>query len=88
VSLCSGVNFSEIADSGPEDIMSRLSMLSEVLASRSLPGSLDLISHLLETLNKVMQSVASPQADVTFVEQSLISAIENVGKFFAFSVPY
>ncbi|KAF5351352.1 hypothetical protein D9758_008071 [Tetrapyrgos nigripes] len=64
----------------PEDIMSRLSILSEVLASRPLPGSFDLISHLLEALSKVMQSVASPQADITFIEQSLMSAIENAAE--------
>ncbi|THU93396.1 hypothetical protein K435DRAFT_779869 [Dendrothele bispora CBS 962.96] len=69
----------KVAD-GPEDAMSHLSLLAEVLGSRPLPGSFDLISHLLETLNKVMQSVASPQADITFIEQSLMSAIENAAE--------
>jgi len=66
--------------------MSRLSLFSEVLGSKSLPGSFDLISHLLETLDKVMQSVASPQADITFIEQSLMSAVENVAEKVTVSV--
>lgn len=48
-----------------------------MLGTRSLPGSLDLISHLLETLNRVVQSVSPTQADVSYIEQLLMSAIEN-----------
>lgn len=57
--------------------MARLSLLAEVLGSKELPGSLDLLSRLLETLNKVIQSPTSTQTDVAFIEQSLMSAIEN-----------
>lgn len=49
----------------------------EVLGTRPLHGSLDLVSHLLETLNRVVQSVSPVQADVSYVEQLLMSAIEN-----------
>jgi U3 small nucleolar RNA-associated protein 10 len=49
----------------------------EVLEARPLPGSLDLISHLLETLNRVVQSVSPAQADVSYIEQLLMSTIES-----------
>ncbi|GLB44223.1 putative U3 small nucleolar RNA-associated protein 10 [Lyophyllum shimeji] len=61
-----------------EDALSRLTLFVEVLGTRSLPGSLDLISHLLETLNRVLQSQSAAQGDVSYVEQLLMSAIENV----------
>lgn len=66
-----------ICCSTPEDVLPRLSLFVEVLGTRSLPGSLDLISHLLETLNRVVQSVSPAQADVSYVEQLLMSAVEN-----------
>ncbi|KAG7098539.1 hypothetical protein E1B28_000475 [Marasmius oreades] len=62
----------------PEDLLLRLGLLAEVLGSVSLPSSLDLISHLLETLSRVMQSTPSVNTDVIFIEQSLMSAIDNV----------
>ncbi|TFK37695.1 hypothetical protein BDQ12DRAFT_685121 [Crucibulum laeve] len=61
----------------PVDSLPRLTLLVEILGTKSLPGSLELISHLLETLNKVIQSVSSSQADVSYIEQLLMSAIEN-----------
>ncbi|KAF9268872.1 hypothetical protein L218DRAFT_536645 [Marasmius fiardii PR-910] len=61
----------------PGDLLLRLGLLAEVLASMSLPGSLDLISQLLETLSRVMQSKPAVHTDVTFIEQSLMSAIDN-----------
>ncbi|KAF9468309.1 hypothetical protein BDZ94DRAFT_1246474 [Collybia nuda] len=61
-----------------DDSHQRLSLLTEVLGTRSLPGSLDLISHLLETLNRVIQSVSPAQADINYIQQLLMSAIENV----------
>ncbi|KAG5644278.1 hypothetical protein DXG03_008763 [Asterophora parasitica] len=60
-----------------EDVLLRLSLFVEVLGAQSLPGSLDLISNLLETLNRVLQSVSSTQADASYIEQLLMSAIEN-----------
>ncbi|KAG5637085.1 hypothetical protein H0H81_005818 [Sphagnurus paluster] len=60
-----------------DDQIPRLSLFVEVLGARSLPGSLDLVSHLLETLNRVLQSIPCAQAEVSYIEQLLMSAIEN-----------
>lgn len=54
-----------------------LTFLAEILGSRPLPGSLDLVSCLLETLNKVVHDTSSSAADKTYVEQLLMSALEN-----------
>ncbi|KAJ6554556.1 armadillo-type protein [Mycena capillaripes] len=64
---------SEISD----DTFPRLSLLAEVLASVPLPGSLDLVSRLLETLHNVVQSTASADVDISYIEQSLMSAVEH-----------
>ncbi|KAJ8075131.1 snoRNA-binding rRNA-processing protein utp10 [Marasmius tenuissimus] len=64
----------------PADVLLRLGLLAEVLGSISLPGSLDLISHLLETLSRVMQSDSPARADVTFIQQSLMSAIDSTAE--------
>ena len=66
-----------MSSSTPEDALPRLSLFVEVLGMKPLPGSLDLISHLLETLNRVVQSVSPVQADVSYIEQLLMSAVEN-----------
>lgn len=60
------------------DTLPRLSLLVEILGTKSLPGSLDLISCLLDTLNKVVQSLPPAQADVNYIEQLLMSAMESV----------
>ena len=44
---------------------------------KSLPGSLDLIAHLLDTLSKIMQSLPQTQAGVSYIEQLLMSAVES-----------
>lgn len=49
----------------------------EILGTKSLPGSLDLISHLLDTLSRVVQTLPPAQADVSYIEQLLMSAIES-----------
>lgn len=48
----------------------------EVLSSKLLPGSLELISCLLETLNKVVHS-STAAADRSYVEQLLMTAVES-----------
>ncbi|KAJ6464259.1 hypothetical protein C8R47DRAFT_1180243 [Mycena vitilis] len=58
-------------------IFPRLSLLAEVLASVQLPASLDLVSRLLETLHSVVQSTASADVDISYIEQSLMSAVEH-----------
>ncbi|KAJ7270708.1 hypothetical protein B0H12DRAFT_1229192 [Mycena haematopus] len=60
-----------------DDSFSRLSLLAEVLASVPLPGSLDLVSRLLETLHGVVQSTTSTDVDISYIEQSLMSAVEQ-----------
>ena len=54
-----------------------LSLLGEVLGSKPLPGSLDLVTSLLETLSKVVHDTASSPADKTYTQQLLMSALEN-----------
>ncbi|KAJ7146113.1 hypothetical protein C8R44DRAFT_600928 [Mycena epipterygia] len=60
-----------------DDTFPRLSLLAEVLGSISLPGSLDLVSRLLETLHDVVQSTTPTDADISYIEQSLMSAVEH-----------
>jgi hypothetical protein len=60
-----------------EDFLPRLALLTEILGTKSLPGSLELTTHLLETLNKVVQSLPAAQADVIYIQQLLMSAIES-----------
>ncbi|KAJ8482003.1 hypothetical protein ONZ51_g5640 [Trametes cubensis] len=55
-----------------------LSVLAEVLASLKITGTLELISCLLETLHKVTHNVAPDTADRRFVEQLIMSAVENI----------
>ncbi|KAF8966928.1 armadillo-type protein [Flammula alnicola] len=61
----------------PEDTLPRLSLLVEILGTKSLPGSLDLITHLLDTLSKIVQALPPTQADVSYIEQLLMSAVES-----------
>lgn len=63
-----------------------LAVLAEVLGSVKVAGSLELVSCLLETLNKVTHTVAPDAADRRFVEQLIMSAVENVVQQFPVSV--
>ncbi|KAJ7762738.1 hypothetical protein DFH07DRAFT_813302 [Mycena maculata] len=63
-----------------DDTFPRLSLLAEVLGSIPLPGSLDLVSRLLETLHNVIQSSTSTDVDISYIEQSLMSAVENAAE--------
>ncbi|ESK96722.1 u3 small nucleolar RNA-associated protein 10 [Moniliophthora roreri MCA 2997] len=67
----------KLEDNAPDDVILRLGLLAEVMGTMSLPGSFDLISHLLETLSKVMQFSNTARADVIFIEQSLMAAVDN-----------
>ncbi|KAJ7452113.1 hypothetical protein B0H11DRAFT_1742292 [Mycena galericulata] len=60
-----------------DETFPRLSLLAEVLGSIPLPGSLDLVSRLLETLHNVVQSSTPTDVDISYIEQSLMSAVEN-----------
>jgi hypothetical protein len=54
-----------------------LTFLSEILSAHPLPGSLDLVSSLLDTLGKVVHDTSISIAEKTYVEQLLMSALEN-----------
>ncbi|KAL4062956.1 hypothetical protein V8B97DRAFT_2026593 [Scleroderma yunnanense] len=54
-----------------------LTILAEVLGTTDIPGSIDLISRLLETLNKVVRSEGLGQSDTSYVCQMLMAAIEK-----------
>jgi len=60
-----------------DDTLSELTLLAEILGSNPLPGSLELVSALLETLSKLIQSPPTSQADANYVEQMLMSAIDS-----------
>jgi U3 small nucleolar RNA-associated protein 10 len=55
-----------------------LTLLAEIISSNTLPGSIELISRLLETLNTVVQYVSPTRGDLSFLEQLLMSAVDNV----------
>ncbi|KIJ18295.1 hypothetical protein PAXINDRAFT_97715, partial [Paxillus involutus ATCC 200175] len=59
------------------DQLQPLSLLAEVLGTTEIPGSLDLISHLLETLSKVIRSELWGPSDTSYVCQMLMAAIEK-----------
>jgi hypothetical protein len=59
-----------------EDQLSSMNLLAEVLARQSLPGSFDLISQLLESINAVLHST-SDQSDADYTIQLLMSAVET-----------
>ncbi|KDQ24027.1 hypothetical protein PLEOSDRAFT_1068022 [Pleurotus ostreatus PC15] len=61
-----------------QDSLSAFSLFVEILGAKDLPASIDLISRLLEALNKVLQLVPSVQNDLSYVQQLLMSTIENV----------
>ncbi|KAI1789700.1 hypothetical protein LXA43DRAFT_1019967 [Ganoderma leucocontextum] len=58
--------------------LSALAVLVEVVGSLKITGSLELVSCLLETLNKVASDSSPDAADIRFIEQLLMSAVENV----------
>lgn len=59
------------------DLFPSLTLLAEILSASPLPGSLDLISRLLDTLNNVLHYEPPAQGDKSYVEQLLMSAVES-----------
>ncbi|KAI0790983.1 hypothetical protein C8Q75DRAFT_805854 [Abortiporus biennis] len=55
-----------------------LGFFSEILGSITLPGSVDLLSTVLDTLSKVVQESSSTGGDKIFIQQLLLSALDNV----------
>ena len=64
-------------DASGADPLECLALLAEVLSGIPLPGDRDLISCLLETLNDVSRSEGRPTAGVAYIEQLLMSCIQN-----------
>ncbi|KAL0952425.1 hypothetical protein HGRIS_006698 [Hohenbuehelia grisea] len=60
------------------DTLPAFSLLAEILAAKQLPSSVDLISRLLEALNRTLQYAPSTQSDLSYVEQLLMLAVENI----------
>ncbi|KAJ7054756.1 hypothetical protein C8F01DRAFT_1162846 [Mycena amicta] len=63
-----------------DDTLPRLSLLAEVLASIPLPGSIEFVSRLLDTLHNVVQSSTQSDIDISYIEQSLMSAVEHAAE--------
>lgn len=59
------------------DSLESLAFLTEVLSGIPLPGDRDLITCLLETLSNVSHSEGRPTAGVAYIEQLLMSCIQN-----------
>lgn len=55
----------------------QLSFLAEILGTKTLPGSIELISHVLQVLNSIVQSLSPTEAEVNYTEQLLMSAVET-----------
>ncbi|KAJ8522739.1 hypothetical protein ONZ45_g764 [Pleurotus djamor] len=60
------------------DTLATFSLLAEILASKTLPTSIDLVVRLIESLNNVLQIAPTVQSDLSYVQQLLMLAIENV----------
>ncbi|KAG6369730.1 hypothetical protein JVT61DRAFT_13599 [Boletus reticuloceps] len=54
-----------------------LTLLAEVLGTTEIPRSLDLVSNLLETLNRIVRSDLWGPSDTSYVCQMLMAAIEK-----------
>ena len=59
------------------DVFSQITLLAEVLSSKELPGSLELVSTLLDSLSRIISFTASNRADLLYVEQLLMTCIES-----------
>jgi hypothetical protein len=65
------------ADAEDSEALGSLTFLAEVLSGVSLPGDKDLISCLLEVLSNVARSEERSTAGVAYIEQLLMSCIQN-----------
>lgn len=65
------------ADAEDSESLGLLTFLAEVLSGISLPGDKDLISCLLDVLSNVAHSEQRSTAGVAYIEQLLMSCIQN-----------
>ncbi|KAI6126293.1 hypothetical protein EDD16DRAFT_1553513 [Pisolithus croceorrhizus] len=64
-------------EDGESDKLQPLTILAEALATSDIPGSVTLISHLLETVNSVIHSNVWGPSDTNYLCQMLLAGIEN-----------
>lgn len=62
---------------GNGDPYHSLAILAEIISAKSLPGSVELVICLLETLSKIIHDASSSVVDKSYVEQLLMSAVET-----------
>jgi U3 small nucleolar RNA-associated protein 10 len=54
-----------------------MTLLCEVLASVSMPGSVELLARLMDLLHKLVQNSSINKSDSNYLQQLLMSVIEN-----------
>jgi U3 small nucleolar RNA-associated protein 10 len=75
------------SDAAEQYSIRQLSFLSEILGTKALPGSIELISHLLQVLNSVVQALSPTEAEVNYTEQLLMSAVETAASGVSVGAP-
>ncbi|KAJ8583913.1 hypothetical protein M405DRAFT_936925 [Rhizopogon salebrosus TDB-379] len=60
-----------------EEKMSMLTFLAEILGTKELPGSLDLLTQLLDTLGKIIHHDSPVPSDTSYLCQMLMAAVEE-----------
>ncbi|KZT68072.1 hypothetical protein DAEQUDRAFT_348588 [Daedalea quercina L-15889] len=67
----------QVASRGDDSKGQALLILAEVLSAKNLPGSLDLITSLLETLTRIVHDTSVIPAGKAYLEQLLMTALES-----------
>lgn len=60
--------------------------MAEILGTKPLPASIELITQLLSTLSSIVQNLSPTEAEVNYTEQLLMSAIETAASGVTVSV--
>jgi hypothetical protein len=71
-----------------EGTLSKLGFFCETLSSNPLPPSFELISRFLETLEEVQQYSSQSHVDLAYIQQLLMSAVENVAVGIVVGFPF
>lgn len=64
-------------EGGSKGSLSSLNAFADILSASQLPGSVELLTVILETLTKLVHDVPAASGDKVFAEQLLLSALEN-----------
>ncbi|KAI6117492.1 hypothetical protein EV401DRAFT_2197674 [Pisolithus croceorrhizus] len=75
-------------ENGESDKLQPLTILAEALATSDIPGSVTLISHLLETVNSVIHSNVWGPSDTNYLCQMLLAGIENSASKLTEALPH